>query len=100
MTHFGGPILRRFLGATRAHSFSYVTEEQRRNRPIADLPEGPGRFGTPSDDHPSGEPHSGSPYAAPSSFVAYIVATMRAPHFSFRCKITLGEVCHLFFNEP
>ena len=37
-------MLSRFLGARSAHSVSYVSDEQRRNRPIAGLPEGAGRF--------------------------------------------------------
>ena len=83
MTHFGGSMLRRFQEATTAHSLSYVREERQRNRPRANLPEGPGRF-----------------WATPSSFVAHIAQAMLAPHFSARAKIASGEVCQLFLNEP
>jgi len=54
-------MLRRFLGATREHGLSHVTEEQRRNRPTAGLPEGPGRF-----------------WPLASLRLAYIAAAMRA----------------------
>ena len=83
MIHFGGSMLRRFQGATSEHSLSYVNEEQQRNRPRANLPEGPVRF-----------------WATPSSFVAHIAQAMLAPHFSARAKIASGEVYQLFLNEP
>ena len=76
-------MLRRFQGATTAHSLSYVREEQQRNRPRANLPEGPGRF-----------------WAAPSSFVAYIAQAMLASLFSARAKIASGEVYTLFLSKP
>ncbi len=76
-------MLRQFRGATSEHSLSYVREEQQRNRPRANLPEGPGRF-----------------WAAPSSFVAHIAQAMLAPHFSARAKIASGEMYTLFLSKP
>ena len=72
-------MLSRFLGARSAHSVSYVSDEQRRNRPIAGLPKGPGRF-----------------WAAPSRCSAYRLHSLRASHRFGSLQNRLRRIVPLF----